>query len=326
MSRLLDEMLKPLSAYYADIELEELRMVQPEQVILVYRGGEIKKLEDKALTWKRIVYICKALANTMKLKFHVENEPNLSTTTPEGHRFECLCGPSVGKKISLLVRVKHAKEITLYDMGLCDAAIAYIQAALDRQANFIISGGSFTGKTTLLNNLLGRLPEDRRVISKEDTPELETERFWQGVALFAAREESQGTGQRTYSQLYNHSMRASPDNIVFGEISLQNAKAALSALNTGARGFFCTVHAEGPELVAQRFDDNINTAGEHSGDVQEYMTRLVDIVIQIRFDENTGQRFISELYEMKTKRYVMKGGIFFGFEQEEEGNNQTLVS
>lgn len=310
MSILVETLFRPLAQFYDQKDVEELRMNAVGVVIVVRRGGAIEQFETPDLSWLRIVHICQSLANYRNMRFDIQEEPNLSTTTLEGHRFECLLGASVSKRVSMTIRVKHPQQITLQDMGLDERGIAYLQNALDNHWNVVISGGAFTGKTTLLNNLLSRLPESRRVISAEDTPELETERFWQGVALYAAREESQGAGQRTYPQLFNHKMRASPDNIVFGEISIQNAKAALTALNTGARGFFCTVHAEGPDTVPQRFEDNINTANEHAGDVKEYMERLVDLVIQIRRCEKNGKRYISELFEMKNQVYIMKNGSF----------------
>lgn len=306
MSRLVEVLLKPLADLYNREGVGEVRMVEPEQVILAYRGGRKEIIDAPDLTWNRVLSICEALANLHKVNFDAETESNLSTITPEGHRFECLVGASVGKRISMTIRVKHQQPITLYDLGLKDDGINYLQNALDNHWNIIVSGGTYSGKTTLLNNILSRLPHDRRVISAEDTPELETEQFWQGVSLYAAREQSQGTGQRTYAQLYNHKMRSSPDNIIFGEISIDNAKAALTALNTGARGFVCTVHADGPELVPRRFEDNINTAGEYAGDVEKYMRDLVDLIVQVKLNPVTEERYISDLYEMKNGVYIMK--------------------
>ncbi|MEP4030881.1 ATPase, T2SS/T4P/T4SS family [Roseibium polysiphoniae] len=306
-SILLDNLLKPLSDHYSPSNVVEVRTKSAGSLIVERRdlNDRIAKIEAPGLTLHRIKTICRALANMRGLEFDPIAKPQLSAVLPGGHRFECLIGNSVVSGLSLAIRCKHPHAITLEDMGLSPEMIAYVQDALDRQLNIAISGSTNTGKTTLLNNLLSHLPEDRRVVSAEDTPELEVGRFYNGVSLLAARDTSQGAGLRTWQQLYDHKMRISPDNILFGEISTQNAFAALNVLNTGARGWMCTVHAESAELVPSRFQENINAAGNSLSDAEGFMRRLVDIVIHIKRNPY-GQRFVSDIYEMKNDRYVLR--------------------
>jgi len=304
---LLERLLEPLSRHYSPSDVVEVRAKVPGQVIVERRSLDARICEQDApdLTLHRITIICRALANMRGLEFSEINKPQLSTTLPGGHRFECLLGNSVQSGLSLAVRCKHPHKISLEDMGLCQDQIGYIRTALNDQWNIAVSGSTNTGKTTLLNRLLGFLPDDRRVVSAEDTPELEVSRFYNGVSLLAARDTTQGAGLRTWQQLYDHKMRISPDNILFGEISTQNAFAALNVLNTGARGWMCTVHAESAELVPARFRENINAAGQSLEDAESFMRKLVDLVIHIKRD-NRGQRFISDIYEMKNDRYVLR--------------------
>ena len=107
---------------------------------------------------------------------------------------------------------------------------------MNRGRSIVVSGSTNTGKTTLMNMLLAGLPDDRRVIAVEDTPELHLDRFWDGVGLLAAREASPGSGMVGWRQLYDHVVRITPDHVVFGEISTLNAFAALAALNSGVTG------------------------------------------------------------------------------------------
>lgn len=304
---LLERLLTPLSRHYADKNVVELRAKEPLKLIVERRdlSGRIQEVDEPDLTIARIRLICRALANSRGLEFDPVAKPQLSTILPGGHRFECLLGNSVVSGLSLAIRCKHPAKVTLEDMGLPPELIGYLHTALDRQWNIAISGSTNTGKTTLLNNLLSYLPDDRRVVSAEDTPELEVSRFHNGVALLAARDAAQGAGLRTWQQLYDHKMRISPDNILFGEISTQNAFAALNVLNTGARGWLCTVHAESAELVPSRFQENINAAGRNFPHAGEFMRRLVDLIIHIKRDPQ-GQRFISDIYEMKNDRYIMR--------------------
>lgn len=285
-------------------------MKHVEEVILVKRGGQVEVVAAPGLDWPCLMQICQALANFNELIFDQMDAPVLSCVIPGGHRFECLVGGSVASDVSLTIRCKHLVDIQLENLGLTPAAISYIDYQLKAQANMIIAGSPFTGKTTFLNNLLKRLPDSRRVIAVEDTPELDLDRFWNGLSLLAARNKNAQSNQLTYSQLYDHKMRSSPDNIIFGEISVDNAKSALNALNTGSKGFLCTVHAESAEMVPQRFADNISAANQHMGDVREFMSRVVDVIVHIGFDAN-GKRQVREIWEMRNNRYMMRGGEFF---------------
>ncbi|TYC64010.1 CpaF family protein [Rhodobacterales bacterium] len=304
---LIEKLLEPLSRHYADTDVVEVRSKAAKTLVIEAGVGadRIRQISEPDFTIHRMKTICRALANMRGLKFSETEKPQLSTTLPGGHRFECLIGNSVTTGLSLSIRCKHPKQIELTDMGLSDQMIAYIVEAVRTQRNIAISGSTNTGKTTLLNKLLTFLPDDRRVVSAEDTPELEVDRFFNGVSLLASRDASEGAGQRTWQQLYDHKMRISPDNILFGEISTMNAYAALNVLNTGARGWMCTVHAESPELVPNRFQENINAAGHILPDVAGFMSRLVDLVIHIKRD-NYGNRFVSDIYEMKKQRYVLQ--------------------
>jgi pilus assembly protein CpaF len=304
---LLERLLDPLSRHYDDPDVVELRAKKVGELILERRGAgsRYRRVAEPELTRKRIIEICIGLANIAGIQYDPDTAPRLSTRLPGNHRFECLIGNSVASDMSLAIRCKHPYDVSLEDMGLGPGHIAYLANALEHQWNIAISGSTNTGKTTLLNKFLSFLPDDRRVVSAEDTLELETDRFFNGVALIAARDKAAGAGFMDWQQLFDHQMRISPDNLIFGEISTQNAFAALNVLNTGARGWLCTVHAESAALVPSRFQENINASGQILPDVAGFMARLIDLVVHIR-RTSEGQRFVSEIYEMKNDRYILR--------------------
>lgn len=304
---LLQRLLEPLSRHYDSPNVVELRSKQIGEIILEVRGEDerYRRVKEPLLTQKRIIEICRGLAHIGGLTFDPDTAPKLSTRLPGNHRFECLIGNSVASDMSLAIRCKHPYDVSLEMMGLDQHHIAYLSDALNNQWNIAISGSTNTGKTTLLNKFLSFLPDDRRVVSAEDTLELETDRFFNGVSLIAARDKAAGAGFMDWQQLFDHQMRISPDNLIFGEISTQNAFNALNVLNTGARGWLCTVHAESAELVPSRFQENINASGQILPDVAGFMSKLIDLVVHIR-RTNEGQRFISEIYEMKNNRYILQ--------------------
>ena len=302
---LLHRVLEPLHKFYADLDVVEIRMVKPGQVIRDQRGAGKRAVPAPDLTLAEIETICTALATYHGVKFDSDTHPKLSCVLPGGHRLECLLGASVQSGISLALRCKHPFTPTWEEVGASDETRKHLLDAVCSEKNIIISGATNTGKTTLLNMLTASLPDDRRVIAAEDTPELHLERFWDGVGLLAERETSGASGMLNWRQLYDHLMRATPDHILFGEISTLNAFAALAALNSGVTGFMCTIHAESPyQAIHRKFDQNIAWAGETMPRVPEFLTELVDVVVQIRRTQD-GWRRITDIYEPRTDNYVL---------------------
>ena len=238
--------LAPLLRHYGDETTVEMRIVDYGHVITDRRGEGKKRIADPAINPVFIEGLCAALANVKGLAFHPEDAPKLSCVLPGGHRFECLIGASVESGISLAIRCKHPFTPTWEQAGISEEMKAWLFKQLDAGANIIVSGATNTGKTTLLNMMLAHLPSSHRIIPVQDTPELNIDRFWDSVSLLAAREAGTGNGLLTWRALYDHLMRVTPDSVIFGEISTQNAFAALAALNSGITGFLCTIHAESP--------------------------------------------------------------------------------
>ncbi|MFC3674938.1 ATPase, T2SS/T4P/T4SS family [Ferrovibrio xuzhouensis] len=303
---MLRRLLGPLSQHYSNDNTVEIRMVRPGVVTADRRGVGKRQEEAPSLTLAELETICKGLANYRGLKFDPDEHPKLSCILPDGHRFECLVGPSVQTGVSLAIRCKHPFTPSWEQIGVSPVIRDYLKDAVDRDLNIIVSGATNTGKTTLLNMMLEWVPADCRVVGIEDTPELKLERFWDGVPLIAAREAGTGAGMLDWRQLYDHLMRATPDRPIFGEISTQNAFAALAVLNAGMPGFMCSIHADSPEqAINRKFDQNIAWSGAVMPKVPEYLCELVDVVVQIKRHRD-GWRRITDIYEPKRDRYVLR--------------------
>lgn len=309
MASALETILRPLAVFYDDPTTVEMRMTRPGRVILDRRGVGKAAVDAPELTLARVEDICQTLANISGVKFNSDRNPKLSCIIPGvRHRFECVLGNSVQSGISMAIRCKHPFTPTWEQVGVTSEILDYLKGAILSEKNTIIAGATNTGKTTLINKLLEFLDADRRVIAVEDTPELQIDRFWDGVGLLAAREASTGSGMLDYRQLYDHLMRATPDHIIFGEISTQNAFPALGALNSGVTGFMCTIHAESPEQVLNRkFDQNIAWSGQVMPRVPEFLRELVDVIVQIK-RRHDGYRRITDIYEPRNDLWVMRNG------------------
>jgi pilus assembly protein CpaF len=309
MASAISIILKPLSGFYDDPTTVEMRMTKPKQVILDRRGQGKIAVDAPDLTLARIEDICRSLANVTGVRFDPDTAPKLSCVVPEvRHRFECLVGSSAQSRVSMAIRCKHPFTPTWDQVGAAPSVVAYLKDAVLSERNMIVSGATNTGKTTLFNKLLEFLPDDRRIIAVEDTPELQIDRFWDGVGLLAAREASTSTGMVSWRELYDHLMRATPDHVIFGEISTQNAFAALGALNSGITGFMCTIQAESPHQVLHRkFDQNIAWSGQTMPRIPEFLAELVDVIVQIKRTTD-GFRRITDIYEPRADRWVMQDG------------------
>lgn len=305
---MLRRLLEPLSRHYEDPSTVEIRMVRPGSVTTDKRGvGKQVSVADD-IDIATLETICKALANFNGLTFDADTHPKLSCILPGGHRFECLVGPSAFNGVSLAIRCKHPFVPSWDQVGVSPAIRDYLRGAINNESNIIVSGATNTGKTTVLNMLLEWVPDDCRVVGIEDTPELKLERFWDGVPLLAAREAGTGAGMLDWRQLYDHLMRATPDRPVFGEISTQNAFAALAVLNAGMRGFMCSIHADSPhQAINRKFDQNIAWSGAVMPNVPDYLRELVDVVVQIKRDRD-GWRRVTDIYEPRRDRYVLQDG------------------
>jgi pilus assembly protein CpaF len=301
--------LRPLARYYDDPTTVEMRINRPKTVVVDRRGVGKVAIAAPELTVAKIEDLCKALANQTGVRFDPDDAPKLSCVIPEAkHRFECLVGASVQSEVSLAIRCKHPFTPTWEQVGVGPELLGYLEEVIMGGRNLIVSGATNTGKTTLLNKLLEFLPDNRRVVAVEDTPELHIDRFWDGVGLIAAREEATSSGMVTWRELYDHQMRITPDHVMFGEISTQNAFAALGALNSGITGFACTIHAESPlQVLKRKFVQNVAWAGQQMADIPEFLAELVDVIVQIKRDA-TGFRRITDIYEPRNKHWIMEDG------------------
>ena len=303
----LKAVIAPLAHYFNQTDVVEVGISEPCQVVIQRQGKKPEYYDDEKLNLACIKRICKALANKHGKKFDDKN-PQISCLIPEVlHRFECTLGASVRSKISLAMRCKHPFEAKWSSLKINDSVRIFLYDLMIHSRNVIISGATNTGKTTLLNLLLETVPTSRRVISVEDTPEVNLDRFHEGRGLIAERNKRDDSAASllSWKDLIDHCMRVTPDHIIFGEISTENAYGALVVLNSGITGFMCTIHADSAkEVINRRFDQNISFSGVNKVEnIPEYLGGLVDCIIHIKRDNNNN-RWVDEVYLPKQKRFL----------------------
>lgn len=271
----------PLMPYIKMTNVIEINVVEENYICLELDNIGYVNHYDNKLSYDFWLILCQAIANVNNIDFDISIAPRISSMLPGGHRLEALFGSCVYNSISVSIRLKRNMNYTLHDFNLSDNEIKNITSLIRSGCNCIISGGTNVGKTSFLNTLLANTIDiNTRVLSIEDTPEIHLSDTRYSSRYFVNRNNKNNV--IGYPEILEHIMRSRPDIIVLGEISINNAFVALRLLNSGHKGFFCTIHANNPKMALDyAFQQNINIGGNNINNIGEYLRSLVDIVIQL---------------------------------------------
>ena len=291
--------INPLLIYLNDQDLVEINVNQPQELRLESATHGVKFITVPELDFKYWLNLCHVLANGNGLFFDPTIQPRVSVELPGGHRFEAMIGDGVKNRLSVSIRLKRNIKLELEDFGLTGQLKDEIISMLSNGANIVVSGGTSSGKTTFLNTLLHYIPRSKRILAVEDTYELNIGHY-DKVNYIVSRNEANPT--INYPQIIDHLVRSRPDLIVCGEISVANAFPILRMLNTGHRGFMCTVHANTPDLaLSAAIPQNVVMSGITISNVKKLLYQLVDLTIQLHRTDS-GKRQITEVLFPKIHR------------------------
>jgi pilus assembly protein CpaF len=180
---------------------------------------------------------------------------------------------------------------------MTDAAHALLEGAVRSRKNIVVSGGTGSGKTTLLNVLSSFIPEDERIVTVEDSAELQLDQE-HVVNLESRPPNVEGKGGYTIRDLVKNALRMRPDRIIVGEVRGAEAFDMLQAMNTGHDGSLTTVHANSADDVVARVETMCLMAAEIPvSAIRKQFTQAVDFIVFIRRLKD-GRRMITQLTEV----------------------------
>ncbi len=226
-----------------------------------------------------------------------DSSPYVDVRLPDGTRFHAVLSPIASPGTCLSLRVPSRKVLALEDLvaagSLPPTGIAVLRDLLDSRLAFLISGGTGTGKTTLLNSLLSTVSSTERLVIVEDASELRPDHP-HVVRLESRPPNGEGAGEITLRDLVRQALRMRPDRLVVGEVRGAEVVDLLNALNTGHEGGCGTVHANSASDVPSRLEALGALAGLTSQAIQSQVSSALHAVIHLTRD-HTGQRRVAEI-------------------------------
>jgi pilus assembly protein CpaF len=250
-----------------------------------------------------------------------ESSPMVDARLPDGSRVNVIIPPVAPKSPTITIRKFRQDRLTVEDLiatGTLTREIAeFCRACVQVKLNTLISGGTGTGKTTLLNALSAFIPDTERIVTIEDPTELKLQ---QGhvVSLEARPSSLEGKGEVTQRDLVRNALRMRPDRIIVGEVRGSEAFDMMQAMNTGHEGSLSTVHANSPRDCLSRVENMVLMAGLELPvrAIREQMVSAVHMVVQISRLSDGSRRIthVSEISGLEGQIVTMQD--LFRFEQE----------
>src|SRR5882724_6760950 len=235
--------LRPIAHLIQDPDVTEI-MVNASRRIFVERHGLLEEVEGVQLDQRNLKVAVKNIARALGDDVS-EEKPILDSRLPDGSRVAAVLPPCSVGGTTLTIRKFQTRFFTADELvrigTMTSDVLEHVRGAIRRNETVLISGGTSTGKTTLLNALSAYLPATDRVVLIEDTAELQIDQ--PNLVRFEARREQPGFPTVAIRDLLRATLRHRPDRIIVGEVRGGEAYDLLQALNTGHTGSLSTIHA-----------------------------------------------------------------------------------
>jgi pilus assembly protein CpaF len=271
--------------------------------VFVERSGQLEAVADVTIREQNLRVAVRNLARVLGDDIS-EERPLLDARLPDGSRVAAALPPVSLGGTTLTIRKFQSRFFSADELvhtgTLTAAQLACLRRGIEARENVLISGGTGTGKTTLLNALAAFLPPDDRLVLIEDTAELRLEAS--NVVRFEARREQPGVPAVTIRDLVRATLRHRPDRIVLGEVRGGEAFDLLQALNSGHWGTLSTIHANSAEQALSRFASCVMQSGV---DVPYQAVRLAIadcLQLLVHLERRHSQRVVTQL--VRLRRYV----------------------
>jgi len=323
----LQSYLAPFEPWLSRADVTDILVNRPGELWIEETGGAMSCVPAPEITETTLIRLARQIAAASHQGVNRE-QPLLSATLPNGARVQIISPPATRDGLALAIRKHTISNLSLDQLAASglfsrtrpkagghawrtesdlsillerEDLVGLLKAAVGKKKTIVISGGTATGKTTLLNALVHEVPRTERLIIIEDAPEIRLEHP-NAVGLIAARGD-QGEARIDADDLLRAAMRMRPDRILLGELRGNEAFAFLRAVNSGHPGSITTVHADSPDGALEQIALLAMTAGLNLGwsTVRTYVRNVIDVVVQL--DRQGGTRRLTDARLLSRERY-----------------------
>ena len=297
-----DELLGfgPIHDLLLDPSISEI-MVNGSQNLFVENNGVLRKTTRTFESDEQILLVIDRMLRASGRRVD-QSSPMVDARLPDGSRLNVILPPLSIDGPAVTIRKFLSGNLTTDDLirqgSLSEAAAEFLERAVANKMNILVSGGTGTGKTTILNILSSFIGRSERVVTIEDAVEL-TLHMPNLVRLESRPANSEGIGEVDIRDLVRNSLRMRPDRIVVGEVRGSETIDMLQAMNTGHEGSLSTVHANSPRDALRRLETMVLLSGADLPlrAIREQVSSSIDLVVHLARDAN-GRRYVDAITEV----------------------------
>lgn len=317
-----------LDAIISDDTITEVMINGPEN-IFVEQNGRLFRMNKQFESQRKLEDVIQRIVGLAGREVNQAN-PICDTRLPDGSRVNvvlppiALCGPTI--TIRKFSKTPMTVEKLIAYGSITKEIAQKLELLVRAKYNIFISGGTGSGKTTFLNALSNYIPKDERVITIEDSAELQIVGVENLVSLETRNSNASGAGQITIRDLIKSSLRMRPERIVVGEVRGGEALDMLQAMNTGHDGSLSTGHANSTEDMLRRLETMVlqGTSGLPLEAVQQQIASAVDIIIHLSRlrDKSRKTMQITEVVKYENGQIVLNP--LYQFEEDEKSTMEKV--
>ncbi len=292
----IEDLLSPIKEYLEDDQVSEI-MINYYKEIFIEKKGLLTLTTTQFPDEESLFASMRAIAQFVGKDFS-ESEPILDARLPNGFRIHAILQPVAKKGLTVTIRKSKKERLVLKDLvasnSLTDIAARFLDCCLFLSKNILISGGTGSGKTSVLNILASRIPQGERIVSIEDASELMITHNH-----LVMLEERKKEPKVSMNDLVRSAMRLRPDRIIIGEMRGAEALSFLQVLNTGHDGSMGTIHSNNALQACLRLESLclMNSSAIPPSVLRQMIAASLSIIIQCSRAKN-GHRRIVEISEV----------------------------
>jgi pilus assembly protein CpaF len=320
VGELLDEVmgLGPLETLLRDPTISDI-LVNTASTVYIERAGKLELTGVRFRDNDHLQQIINRIVSRVGRRVD-DSSPMVDARLPDGSRVNAIIPPLALDGAILSIRRFGGKPLRSQDLVRINSAtpemIGLMGACVRAKMNVLISGGTGTGKTTMLNALSSFIPDSERIVTIEDAAELQLQQR-HVVRLETRPPNVEGRGEIVARDLVRNSLRMRPDRIIVGEVRAAEVLDMLQAMNTGHEGSMTTIHANTPRDAMSRIEAMVGMSGVNMSEqlVRQTIARSLEIIVQLSRGTD-GRRRIASVSEITgTEGSVVTMQEIFRFEQ-----------